>query len=60
MKVSVLKEFVDRYTGELHAPGDVLEITEERYTEIEKVAHLVEKVAEEAPKPKKRTRKEAD
>lgn len=66
MKVVVLRKFLDKYTGEIHKPDDVLEITEERFEEILKVGKLVEKVSEEKTeteeleKPaetKKRTRK---
>lgn len=67
MKVKVLRKFLDKHTGEVHKPGDVLEITEERFEEILKVGKLVEKVskektepeevAETVAEPKKRTRK---
>lgn len=67
MKVVVLRKFLDKYTGEIHKPGNVLEITEERFEEILKVGKLVEKVSEEkaeaeegaekAPEKKKKSTK---
>lgn len=51
MKVIVLRKFLDKHTGEVHKPGDILEITEERFAEILKVGKLVEKVSEETTEP---------
>lgn len=44
MKVKVLHKFTDKYTGEHHVRGDVLDITEERYREIMSVGDLVFKI----------------
>jgi len=46
MKVKVIKDFRDKYTKKLHKTGEELEITKERYEEINSTAHgiLVEKV----------------
>lgn len=45
MKVKVLEGFKDKHTGALYESGDVIEVTQERLEEIEKTAHLVEKVS---------------
>ena len=47
MKVKVLHEFVDRYTRVAYNVGDILDINENRFDEIQKVGLLVEKVNEE-------------
>lgn len=44
MKVKVLHKFTDKHTGEQYRRGDVLDITEERYREIMRVANLVYKI----------------
>lgn len=44
MKVKVTRQFRDKYTGELHKKGDLLEITEERYNEIMSVGNFVYKI----------------
>lgn len=41
MKVKVIRGFRDKYTGERYKRGRVLDITEERYTEIMQVGKLV-------------------
>lgn len=50
MKVKVLKEFKDKYSGELHKVGEVMTVSKDRYDEILTVAPLVEEV--KAPKKK--------
>ena len=47
MKVKVTRKFRDKYTGELHKKGDLLEITEERYNEIMSVGSFVYKIAQD-------------
>lgn len=47
MKVKVMHKFTDKYTGEQYNQGDVLEITEERYAEIMRVARLVFPIAQD-------------
>ena len=47
MKVKVTRKFRDKYTGELHKKGDLLEITEERYNEIMSVGSFVYKFAQD-------------
>lgn len=42
MKVIVKSPFSDKYTGDLHKTGDVLEITESRFAEIQGVGDFVE------------------
>lgn len=44
MKAKVLHKFTDKYTGEKHFKGDVIEVTEERYHEIMKVGQLLFKI----------------
>lgn len=47
-RVKVLTAFKNKYTGALHAPGDILDITEERIEEIKVVAdNLIEVIPEE-------------
>lgn len=47
-RVKVLTAFRNKYTGALHAPGDILNITEERIEEIKAVAdNLIEVIPEE-------------
>ena len=57
MKVKVIKKFIDKHTGEIHKPGDVLNIKKDRFDEIVKVdADLIELIADE-PSVKKTTKK---
>lgn len=44
VKVKVVRMFKDKNTGKLHRVGEVMEITEDRYTEIMKVGKLLRKV----------------
>lgn len=44
MKVKVKTEFQDKYTGELHKTGDVLDLNVQRINEILKVGCFVELV----------------
>lgn len=72
MKVIVKSEFSDKYTGVLYKPGDVLEITDERFTEIQGVGDFVEPAPvppvdetpvngePETPKTTKKGRKKAE
>ena len=48
MKVKVLKKFRDKYTKELYTKGQIIDVTNERYEEINSTAHgvLVEKIQE--------------
>ena len=46
MKVKVKKEFLDRYTGKIRKPGEVLEITDARLREIRRSGDYVEVVKE--------------
>lgn len=54
MKVRVVKKFRDKYTKELYKKGQIIEVSNERYEEINSTAHgiLVEKI-EEKKKDKK-------
>ena len=57
MKAKVLKQFKDKYTGELYKVGAILDIPEKRFKEILKIAPLVEAVEETEGKPKKKAKK---
>lgn len=48
MKVKVLKAFKDKYTGQMYKVNEVISVTKKRYTEIVKIAPLVEEVKEES------------
>lgn len=47
MKAKVVKKFIDKYTGELHKPGEVIKISKKRYEEILAVGNFVEEVKTE-------------
>lgn len=55
MKVKVLKDFKDRYTGEKYKTGATITVTEERFAEILTVGKLVEAVEEKKSARKKKT-----
>lgn len=46
MKVKVIDSFFDIHTGELRPCGSVIEVTEQRFKEIEQDHHYVEQVNE--------------
>lgn len=48
MKVRVLRRFSDKYTKKIYGIGEIIEVTNERYEEINSTAHgiLVEKLDE--------------
>lgn len=48
MRVKVLKRFKDKYTKKIYEIGEIIEVTNERYEEINSTAHgiLVEKLDE--------------
>lgn len=56
MKVNVIKEFVDRHTGELHKVGSSFECGENRLREIKEAGKYVEPVIIE----KEKEREEAE
>ena len=65
MKVKVLKDFKDKYTGKRHTAGETITVSKDRFEEILTVDTLVEAVAEDiaetteeaVEQPKKTTRK---
>ena len=65
MKVKVLKDFKDKYTGKRHTAGETINVSKERFEEILTVDKLVEAVEEDiaetteeaVEQPKKTTRK---
>ena len=54
MKVKVLKDFKDKYTGEYYKAGATITVTEERFNEILTVGKLVETIPEKKPARKKK------
>ena len=56
MKVKVLKNFSDKHTKKLYTVGKTIEVTEDRFEEINKTEHgvLVEEVKEKAKESKKK------
>ena len=59
MKVKVIKKIRDKYTNLLHEIGQDIEITKERFEEINSTAHgvFVEEIKEEKKTTKKSTKK---
>lgn len=49
MKVTIMKEFRDKYTGTLYQVGEVVELPEKRVEEIMKKDHTLISEASEAP-----------
>ena len=45
MKVEVVQRFQDKNNKEINEVGDVLEITKERYLELQRFVEVVEEVA---------------
>lgn len=53
MKARAVKEYIDRYTQEFHAVGDVVSLTDERFSEIARAGRYVEEVIQEEAPAKK-------
>lgn len=51
IKVTVKKQFLDRYTGIIRNPGDELTVSEQRFREILRSGDLIE-ITESTPKKK--------
>ncbi len=49
MKVKVTKKFVDKYNKTLYEVGDTIDLTKERYQEIQSVGDFVKKVRTVTP-----------
>lgn len=47
MKVKVIRRFTDKYTKEPYSKGDMLDITEKRYAEIQSVGNFVFPIAQD-------------
>ena len=49
MKARVLRRFKDKYTKKIYEKGDIIEVNNERYEEINSTAHgiLIEKVEDD-------------
>lgn len=54
IKVKVVKEFLDKYTGLKHKPGAIIEVTEARYYEIKRSGALIEAIKEDVAKAKEK------
>ncbi len=52
--VKVKKEFLDRYTGQIKRPGDELDMTYERLSEIRNFGDYVDVVKQEQSKAEKK------
>ena len=63
MRVTVIKEYIDKYTGEKHFPGEVLSVSAERMAELGK-KDVIDKIPvpedpiPEDPEPEKVEEKE--
>lgn len=58
MKVKIKKEFLDKYTNDLHKVGDTIEVSEHRLMEIQSVSpDLVEVIKETKEKKTTKTKK---
>lgn len=44
MQARVVKEYIDKYTQEFHAVGEVVPLTDERFAEITKAGRYLEEV----------------
>jgi hypothetical protein len=51
MKALVVRDYVDKLTGELHHTGDAVILTPERYEEIKKAGRFVVPVKDDEPAP---------
>lgn len=47
MKAKVTKKFRDKYTGEIHKVGDIINISKKRFKEILTVGNFVEEIETE-------------
>lgn len=52
MKAKVKKQFVDRYTKELYKVGQEIEVTKERFKDIQRFVEEVKEVKKETKKKK--------
>ena len=46
MKVTVINDFIDRHTGDLHKAGETIEVTKKRLNELKEAGDFVETVSE--------------
>lgn len=51
MIVNVIRDFYDKYTGKYNPVGTVIDVSAERYEELEKAGNFVVKVADEPAEP---------
>lgn len=50
MKVRVIKEFIDKHTGEFTPVGAEIEVTDERFAELKEAGKYVVEIQEQAEK----------
>lgn len=55
MRVVVVREYTDKYTGEGHVIGEKLDMTEERFAEIQDKGMFVVDISDEADKVQQET-----
>lgn len=60
MKVKVLLDYVDKYTYMYNKVGQIIEMTEERFEEINKKRTFVEKIDKKPTKKRKSRKKDVD
>lgn len=60
MKVKVLLDYVDKYTYVYNKVGQIVEMTEERFEEINKKRTFVEKIDKKPTKKRKSRKKDID
>lgn len=58
MKAEVIKQYIDKETGVFNAVGTTVELTDERFAEIEKKGHFLKAIEETTKKTTKKTVKE--
>lgn len=58
MRVVVVKEYTDKYTGKGHVIGEKLTMTEERFKEIQSKGMFVVDISDEAPEKAEEAEKE--
>ena len=60
MKVTVIKQYIDKYTGEKHFPGEVLSVSAERMAELGR-KNVIDKIpVPEEPAPEAPVSKEPE
>lgn len=58
MRAKVKATFFDKYTNDKYEPGSVIELTKERFEEVQLVGNFLEPAEESETKPAEETEKE--